>query len=200
MPPSDTSVPPPVFKTKPSIVYALDSTVFGCSLLGRSGLLCGYTILAGIGSPIGSLDDIDGCRHRLRVAVSSLIDICLRASTKFFCMKGKTENRETKLSFADAPKATEQEIAAAAKSMSAVIRAVAWQVHRWPMERRICDTHTKIHLPHTYLAGKGEEVQHVRRGADINQLVHRHYIEYVSEEQGKEWTNFVHTDNVVTRR
>jgi len=43
-------------------------------------------------------------------------------------------------------------------------------------------------------------VLHVRRGTDINQLVHAHYMESVDGDGGKEWTNFVHADEVVMRR
>ncbi|KAG6330244.1 hypothetical protein ID866_8846 [Astraeus odoratus] len=115
-------------------------------------------------------------------------------------MQAKVEHKEPKLSFADAPKPSEQERTAAAKSMAGFVKAFAWPVHRWPADRRICEDGTKIHLPRTYLATGGVDVRHVRRGADINQLVHRHYTESVGDEEGHAWTNFVHSDEVIMRR
>lgn len=115
-------------------------------------------------------------------------------------MKAKIEKTEPQLSFVDVPKPSEQERAAAAKSMTGLVRAFAWPVHRWPADKRICEYGTKIHLPRTYLAARGKEVLHVRRGTDINQLVHAHYMESVDGDGGKEWTNFVHADEVVMRK
>ncbi|KAI6142734.1 hypothetical protein BKA82DRAFT_1000184 [Pisolithus tinctorius] len=112
----------------------------------------------------------------------------------------KVEKKEAHISFVSIPQPSEQECAAAAKSMSGLVRAFAWPIHRTPTERRICEYGTKIHLPRTYLATKGEDVRHVRRGTDINQFVHAHYMESPAGEEGKKWTNFVHADEVVARR
>ncbi|KAI6104155.1 hypothetical protein F5141DRAFT_1007296 [Pisolithus sp. B1] len=98
------------------------------------------------------------------------------------------------------PQPSDQERAAAVKSVSGLVRAFAWSIHRPPTERRVSEYRTNIHLPRTYLATKGEDVKHVQCGTDINRFVHAHYMESPAIEEEKEWTNFVHEDEVVTRR
>lgn len=115
-------------------------------------------------------------------------------------MKPKIEKVEPEAAFVDPPKPSEHERAAAAKSMTGFVRAFAWPVHRWPAEKRICEYGTKIHLPRTYLATRGEDVMYVRRGTDINQVVHAYYIEPVCGDGSEKWTNFVHADEVLMRR
>ncbi|PCH45144.1 hypothetical protein WOLCODRAFT_77534 [Wolfiporia cocos MD-104 SS10] len=90
----------------------------------------------------------------------------------------------------------------ALKSLSANRRASAWQIHRWPYEKRIVYGRTRVHLPRTYLAQDGVDVRIIRPGQDLNQFVHRYYLEEVekdSKERG-EWTNYVTADGVVARR
>ncbi|KIJ63869.1 hypothetical protein HYDPIDRAFT_175870 [Hydnomerulius pinastri MD-312] len=107
----------------------------------------------------------------------------------------KVEKQEPKLSL-DTPKPSEKEL----KALTGISRAMAWSVHRWPTERRICEYNTKIHLPRTYLSTKGEDVRPIRKGTDINQLVHRHYMDTFDGEKNEDWVNYVHADDVVMRK
>ena len=71
---------------------------------------------------------------------------------------------------------------AALKALSEHRRATAWAVGRWPVEKHVVHTRTRVHLPRTYLARQGSDVRAVWPGADINQLVHRHYCEEVGKD------------------
>ncbi|CCM06806.1 uncharacterized protein FIBRA_09107 [Fibroporia radiculosa] len=88
----------------------------------------------------------------------------------------------------------------ALKAITAHRRVSAWQIHRWPLEKRILSERVRVHLPRTYLAQEGEDVRVLRAGQDLNQFVFRHYSEEVTEEQKKERTNFVTPDGIVARR
>ncbi|KII84521.1 hypothetical protein PLICRDRAFT_45868 [Plicaturopsis crispa FD-325 SS-3] len=90
--------------------------------------------------------------------------------------------------------------AKAFKSLLDIRRASAWQVHRWPIDKRIANSRTRIHLPRTYLARIGVDIKPVREGVDLNQVVYRHYAEQAEEKAGEEWVNYVHADRVVSRR
>ncbi|KAH7882863.1 hypothetical protein F5I97DRAFT_1938799 [Phlebopus sp. FC_14] len=114
----------------------------------------------------------------------------------------KIEKLEPSLSFVDIPEPTAKEIAEAKKSLRDITRAMAWPVHRWPIDRHICEYNTRVHLPRTYLCQKGgEDVRVVRRGTDVNQFIHRHYLNLLEMHKGGEdWVNYVHADQVVSRR
>ncbi|KAF9802233.1 hypothetical protein IEO21_09921 [Rhodonia placenta] len=88
----------------------------------------------------------------------------------------------------------------ALKSITATRRASAWQIHRWPLDKRVLLSRTRVHLPRTYLGRDGEDVRVVREGQDLNQFVHRHYFEELDEARKSEWINFVTPDGVVSRR
>ena len=80
----------------------------------------------------------------------------------------------------------------AKKAMWDFRKATAWQVHRWPLEKRIVEERTKIHLPRTYRAKAGEDVKKVWPGTDINQFVHQHYMqEWDAENVPEGSANFV---------
>ncbi|KAJ7488049.1 hypothetical protein FB451DRAFT_1337341 [Mycena latifolia] len=87
----------------------------------------------------------------------------------------------------------------ALKSLIDVKRASAWQLHSWPMEKFVVRQRARLHLPRSYLAKDGEDVQSVSAGTDLNQFVHQHYLESV-DPASVPWVNFVHADNVVARR
>ncbi|KAF8837810.1 hypothetical protein BDN67DRAFT_991598 [Paxillus ammoniavirescens] len=113
----------------------------------------------------------------------------------------KIESQDPKLP-ADTPKTlvSDKELKAAVKSLTDTARAMAWSVYRWPIGRRTCQYSTKIHLPRTYLSTNGEDIRPVREGIDINQFVHRHYMDIIDTEKNPGWINYVHTDDVVSRR
>ncbi|KAF9240401.1 hypothetical protein BU15DRAFT_87636 [Melanogaster broomeanus] len=111
----------------------------------------------------------------------------------------KAEKHEPNLP-ADALKYSDKERRDAVKKLTDTTRAMAWSVYRWPIQRRTCEYDTKIHLPRTYLSTKGEDVRPVRKGMDVNQLVHRHYMDIFDVEKNPGWVNYVHTDNVGSRR
>ena len=103
--------------------------------------------------------------------------------------------------------ATEKARKEALKTITAVRRVSAWQIHRWPLEKRPVNERTRVHLPRTYLAKDGIDVRVVRPGQDLNQFVHRYYSEQLGEkkdgkeeEEGKDWVNFVTPDGVLKRR
>ncbi|KAJ7888324.1 hypothetical protein B0H14DRAFT_2693591 [Mycena olivaceomarginata] len=85
------------------------------------------------------------------------------------------------------------------KSLIDTRRAHAWQLHSWPMEKFVVRNRSKLHLPRSYLAKDGEDVQTVYPGTDLNQFVHQYYLEKI-DPQSVPWVNFVHADNVVARR
>ncbi|KAI0067400.1 hypothetical protein BV25DRAFT_1819728 [Artomyces pyxidatus] len=87
----------------------------------------------------------------------------------------------------------------AVKALTSLRRAAACQLHRWPSEKHICTTRTKIHLPRAYLGKEGEDVRAVHPGTDLNQFVFRHYDQLLSEVK-EHWVNFVTVDNVSVRR
>lgn len=83
----------------------------------------------------------------------------------------------------------------AKKAMWDFRKATSWQVHRWPLEKRITEERTKIHLPRTYRTQAGEDVKTVWAGADINQLVHQHYMQTVDRAKMPEQiANYVSDD------
>ncbi|KZT66568.1 hypothetical protein DAEQUDRAFT_767916 [Daedalea quercina L-15889] len=94
----------------------------------------------------------------------------------------------------------------ALKTIAAVRRVSAWQIHRWPLEKRVVHERTRVHLPRTYLGKEGIDVRVVRPGQDLNQFIHRYYSEELGKEAGKEneegqgWVNFVTPDGVLKRR
>ncbi|OBZ77904.1 hypothetical protein A0H81_02139 [Grifola frondosa] len=90
--------------------------------------------------------------------------------------------------------------AAALKSITDNRRVTAWQLHRWPLEKRIVNERTRIHLPRTYLSKDGSDVRAVYAGTDLNQFVHQHYLEEVQKNAGEGWANYVTAESVVSRR
>ncbi|KAH9940696.1 hypothetical protein B0H21DRAFT_697364 [Amylocystis lapponica] len=92
-----------------------------------------------------------------------------------------------------------KERGAALKSITDQRRASAWQLHRWPLDKRIIDVRTRVHLPRTYLAVHGEDVRVAHAGTDLNQFVYQHYLERVEQEHGN-WANYVSPKNIVARR
>lgn len=85
------------------------------------------------------------------------------------------------------------------QSFTDVRRANAWQLARWPLQKSITWDRLQIHLPRSYLAKDGEDIRTIDMGSDINQFVHRYYLESVDLKTNN-WVNFVHADNVVARR
>lgn len=75
-----------------------------------------------------------------------------------------------------------KEAEAAFKALSEHRRAIAWPIGRWPVEKRVVYTRTRVHLPRTYLARHGSDVRAIFPGTDINQFVHRHYCEEVGKD------------------
>ena len=121
----------------------------------------------------------------------------------------KQEPQEAVLPPPKRPAATEKARKEALKTITAVRRVSAWQIHRWPLEKRIVNERTRVHLPRTYLAKDGIDVRVVRPGQDLNQFVHRHYSEQLGlkdtrggkeEEEWRNWVNFVTPDGVLKRR
>ena len=97
--------------------------------------------------------------------------------------------------------------AAARKAMWDYRKEIAWPIYRWPLEKRVVEERTKLHLPRSYLAQAGEDVKTVWPGMDLNQVVHRHYTEAIppKEDGGKDWVdregaNFVAGDGVLPGR
>lgn len=119
----------------------------------------------------------------------------------------KTEPKDTFMSTAAAPKPKVDNAAKgkALKEISDHRKAIAWQVHRWPLEKRLVQEKTRIHLPKSYLCKAGEDVKALWPGDDISQVVHHHYMHALSEDdQGKlsarNCANFVEDDGVTKRR
>jgi len=84
-------------------------------------------------------------------------------------------------------------------------KAIAWQVHRWPIDKRVVQEKTKIHLPRSYLAKAGADIKTVWPGDDLNHVVHQHYMSgLVGDEEEKlkarNCANFVTEDGLTTRR
>lgn len=123
-------------------------------------------------------------------------------------MAAKEEPQEAVLPPAKRPAVNEKARKDALKTITAVRRVSAWQIHRWPYEKRVVNERTRVHLPRTYLAKDGVDVRVVRPGQDLNQFVHRYYWEAIGkerpdakgEQEGKEWVNFVTPDAVLQRR
>ncbi|KAI0341538.1 hypothetical protein BDW22DRAFT_1430183 [Trametopsis cervina] len=78
-------------------------------------------------------------------------------------------------------------------------KAIAWQVHRWPLAKNPVQEKMKLHLPRSYLAKAGEDVKTLWPGDDLNQAVHNHYMQSLvgDEEQklkARNCANFVAED------
>ena len=78
----------------------------------------------------------------------------------------------------------------AAKDLTKMRRLTAWSVHRWPVERRVVQRRTRVHLPRSYLAKDGVDVRIINAGSDLNQFIFRHY-EGMAEERDREKVNYV---------
>lgn len=113
----------------------------------------------------------------------------------------KPEPKETTLPAAPKPKVDPAERSKALKAISDFRKATAWQVHRSPLDKRIVDHRTKIHLPRSYLAADGEDVKTVWAGADLNQIVHQHYIQFLGGEVVLgTGANYVSPDGIMEKR
>lgn len=114
----------------------------------------------------------------------------------------KIEPKEATIPAPAKPKVDEGERKKALEVISKFRQATAWQVHRWPLEKRTIDRKTKIHLPRSYLATAGEDVETVWPGSDLNQVVHQHYIQPLdADSEGfPESANFVAPDAVMVKR
>ncbi|OJT12367.1 hypothetical protein TRAPUB_11069 [Trametes pubescens] len=109
----------------------------------------------------------------------------------------------------------------ALKEISGVRRVTAWSIHRWPLEKRVVQERTRVHLPRTYRARHGVDVRTVFPEADLNQFVHGHYMEVMgAEREGagarkagakgresekekrarEEWPNYVAGEAVLAKR
>lgn len=109
----------------------------------------------------------------------------------------------------------------ALKEISGVRRVTAWSIHRWPLEKRVVQERTRVHLPRTYRARHGADVRTVFPGTDLNQFVHGHYMEVMgAEREGagvrkagakgreserekrarEEWPNYVAGEAVLAKR
>lgn len=112
----------------------------------------------------------------------------------------KHEPFEARLPLAMAKPAVDpKEHKKALEAISKHRKAIAWQIGRYPLEKRVAEERTKIHLPRSYLARHGEDVKTVWPGTDINQLVHAHYFE-LTEASVIETSNYVTPDNIDARR
>ncbi|KAI0365965.1 hypothetical protein BV20DRAFT_953241 [Pilatotrama ljubarskyi] len=89
---------------------------------------------------------------------------------------------------------------AALKEISDYRRVTAWPIHRWPLEKRIVQTRTRVHLPRTYRARHGSDVRTVYPGTDVNQFVHRHYSECKERWKREEWPNYVAGEAILAKR
>ena len=114
----------------------------------------------------------------------------------------KTEPTETRIPTASQPPQIDsKEQAKIRDAISKHRKAIAWQVHRWPLDKKIVDCRTKIHLPRSYCAADGEDVKNVWAGADLNQVVHQHYAEPLGEETSQAHnSNFVTPDSITVKR
>ena len=65
-------------------------------------------------------------------------------------------------------------------------KATAWPVYRWPIEKRVVEEKTVLHLPRNYMALAGEDVVTLWPGMDVNQAIHRHYMGQAKEEMKEE--------------
>ncbi|KZT20835.1 hypothetical protein NEOLEDRAFT_1158436 [Neolentinus lepideus HHB14362 ss-1] len=97
-------------------------------------------------------------------------------------------------------KLAENDRKGAIDALTKIRRASAWQIHRWPLEKRIVEEKTRIHLPRSYLATDGEEERVVWPGEDLNQVVYEYYLESVNLKDGSDKVNFVARDGVTPRR
>jgi tRNA pseudouridine-54 N-methylase len=93
----------------------------------------------------------------------------------------------------------------ALKDIAAHRKAVAWQVHRWPYEKRVVQEKLKLHLPRSYLAKAGEDIKTVWPGDDLNQAVHNHYMQRLTRDEeerlkAQNCANFVAQEDVAARK
>lgn len=117
-------------------------------------------------------------------------------------MTTKYEPKEATITTPSKPKIDEGERKKALEIILKFRQATAWQVHRWPLEKKIVDRKTKIHLPRSYLATAGEDVKTVWPGSDLNQIVHQHYIQPLKVDSNAlpRSANFVTPDDVMVKR
>jgi hypothetical protein len=122
----------------------------------------------------------------------------------------KDDAQDLDLPLYDSPKDEATLRAAAAKQekdrketcemLISVKRAVAWPLNKWPVDKMVAERRTKIHLPRTYLARQGTDMKAVREGADVNILVHQHYMEQLDlKTLDRGWVNFVEDEGVIVR-
>ena len=89
----------------------------------------------------------------------------------------------------------------AIKSITEYRRAIAWEIHRWPLSKHIVEDRTRVHLPRGYIGRGGEDVRNVWDGTDLNQFVHNHYMELVDVTTLPESeANFVSEGNILARK
>lgn len=123
----------------------------------------------------------------------------------------KTEPKDTSIPAQTIPQARQKRTASkeeksnALKEVADYRKAVAWQVHRWPLEKRLVQEKTKIHLPMSYHATAGVEVKTIWPGDDLNQVVHRYYAQRLTEDdegklKARNCTNFVTDDGLTLQR
>lgn len=123
----------------------------------------------------------------------------------------KSEPKDTSLSTTSAPLSArkpsvdKEAKSAALKEVADHRKAVAWQVHRWPLERRLVVERTKIHLPKSYRATAGVDVKTLWPGDDLNQVIHKHYVQRLTEDdegklRARNCANFVAEDGLTMQR
>ncbi len=103
------------------------------------------------------------------------------------------------------PKVDKEAKGKATKEIGDHRKAIAWQVHRWPLEKRPVQEKTKLHLPRSYLSKAGEDVKILWPGEDLNQAVHNHYMQYLAGDEeekleARNCANFVAEDAITKRR
>ncbi|KAF8068050.1 hypothetical protein FPV67DRAFT_1494694 [Lyophyllum atratum] len=98
----------------------------------------------------------------------------------------------------DSPQA-QKEKKGALQTITDLRRAVAWELARWPLDKHVVWDRGRIHLPRSYLSKDGEDIRTVHAGTDLNQLVHKHYLEEI-DAKTTTWVNYVHMDKVVAKR
>ncbi|KAI0708119.1 hypothetical protein C8T65DRAFT_576390 [Cerioporus squamosus] len=117
----------------------------------------------------------------------------------------KSEPKESTLPPAPALSAKEQKELeqarnGALKTIAEHRRAIAWPIGKWPVEKRVVYTRTRVYLPRTYLARYGSDIRAVYPGTDLNQFIHRHYCEEEKEKDRTPWPNYVAAEGILARR
>ncbi|KAI0037155.1 hypothetical protein K488DRAFT_75489 [Vararia minispora EC-137] len=69
--------------------------------------------------------------------------------------------------------ATNAQAAEAAAVLTKSRRLTAWQLHRWPDDKRITRRQVRVHLPRSYFSKEGIDLRLAPAGTDLNLFVYR---------------------------